>query len=66
MNKEDEQKIDREMEKRIHEAFDYIYSKVELDGNYKPSEIARYLNTYWDQGDFYREWWESDDEGEWS
>lgn len=55
--------IDSRMQDAVYKAFDAVYSQVEGDG-VKPSEIARYLDTAWDLGDFYREWWETD-EGEW-
>lgn len=59
----DENKIDRIMEKHIHDAFEEVYVKIEAGTDTKPSEIARHLDRYWDLGDFYREWWETDDEG---
>lgn len=59
-----ERRIDSMMEEGIHRAFDRIYSSVE-QGFHKPSEIASYLDRYWDLGDYYRQWWEGVDEGEW-
>lgn len=60
----EQMRIDSEMQKHIHRAFDAIYTGVEVDFH-KPSEISQYLEKYWDLGDFYRDWWETDPEGEW-
>lgn len=66
MNREDQERINREMRRWLSKAFDIIHCDVELDGDYKPSDVADYLETMWGLGDFYREWWESDEDGEWN
>ena len=58
--------IDSRMQFAIYNAFEGIYSYVEYSDGVKPSEIARYLDTGWGLGDIYREWWESEDEEEWT
>ena len=62
----DENKIDSIMEKHIHRAFEQIQGEVETRMGVKPSEVANYLDKYWDLGDYYRDWWQTDDEAEWS
>ena len=42
------------------------YNGEYVNEGVRPSDIARHLDKYWDLGDYYREWWETDDEGEWS
>jgi hypothetical protein len=66
LTQEQERVIDRKLEDQIYRAFEAIHGLVEGYEDAKPSDIARYLDTYWDLGDYYREWWESDDEGEWT
>ena len=58
--------IDFWVDKALSELFDAIYTVEYTDEDLKPSEVAAYLNKWYDLGDAYREWWESDPEGEWS
>jgi hypothetical protein len=64
LDKQTQRDIDRIMERHTEKAFEEITSSIENE-EYPPSQIMRYLATHWDQGDYYREWWETDDDQEW-
>lgn len=66
ISKEQKNRIDSIMQVHVHNAFDQIHGELEYGGCVKPSELAGVLDLYWDLGDYYEEWWNTDDEGEWT